>query len=164
MLAKCPLSRAELYASHPPTGKMPFKVVVVGSGVSGLMVGRQLQSFGLEVTVLEARVSGRDLSNGFISHADHGVCSHVQDRIGGRIHTFRKGAYSADLGAMVVTGLGRLLSDNLVFHPLCLFFLFPCLCCRREPTCRPPQTDWPANDQDSSSLPTLLHDRGDGSP
>lgn len=75
MLAKCPLSRAELYASHPPTGKMPFKVVVVGSGVSGLMVGRQLQSFGLEVTVVEARVSGRDLSNGFISHADHGVFS-----------------------------------------------------------------------------------------
>lgn len=29
-----------------------------------------------------------------------------QDRIGGRIHTFRSGEYVADLGAMVVTGLG----------------------------------------------------------
>ena len=38
-------------------GKMPFKVVVVGAGVSGLMSARQLQSFGLEVTVVEARVS-----------------------------------------------------------------------------------------------------------
>ena len=31
----------------------------------------------------------------------------VQDRVGGRIATFRKGNYVADLGAMVVTGLGR---------------------------------------------------------
>lgn len=29
-----------------------------------------------------------------------------QDRVGGRIATFRKGNYVADLGAMVVTGLG----------------------------------------------------------
>ena len=29
-----------------------------------------------------------------------------KDRIGGRIATFRKGSYIADLGAMVVTGLG----------------------------------------------------------
>ena len=29
-----------------------------------------------------------------------------QDRLGGRISTFRKGKYIADLGAMVVTGLG----------------------------------------------------------
>ena len=29
-----------------------------------------------------------------------------KDRIGGRIATFRKGQYVADLGAMVVTGLG----------------------------------------------------------
>ena len=30
----------------------------------------------------------------------------MKDRIGGRIATFRKGPYIADLGAMVVTGLG----------------------------------------------------------
>ena len=29
-----------------------------------------------------------------------------RDRVGGRIATFRKGPYVADLGAMVVTGLG----------------------------------------------------------
>lgn len=38
------------------TGKMPFKVVVIGAGVSGLMAARQLMYFGLDVTVLEARV------------------------------------------------------------------------------------------------------------
>ena len=37
-------------------GKMPFKVVVIGAGVSGLMAARQLMYFGLDVTVLEARV------------------------------------------------------------------------------------------------------------
>lgn len=30
-----------------------------------------------------------------------------QDRVGGRVATFRKGNYVADLGAMVVTGLGE---------------------------------------------------------
>ena len=33
-------------------------------------------------------------------------CPCFQDRVGGRIATFRKGNYIADLGAMVVTGLG----------------------------------------------------------
>ena len=37
-------------------GKMPFKVVVVGGGVSGLMAARQLTYFGLDVSILEARV------------------------------------------------------------------------------------------------------------
>ncbi|XP_019848757.1 PREDICTED: lysine-specific histone demethylase 1A-like isoform X2 [Amphimedon queenslandica] len=68
---------------NPLEGKMPFKVLVIGGGISGLMTARQLQYFGLDVSILEAR-----------------------DRIGGRVNTFRKGAYSADLGAMVVTGLG----------------------------------------------------------
>lgn len=31
----------------------------------------------------------------------------LQDRVGGRVATFRKGNYVADLGAMVVTGLGE---------------------------------------------------------
>lgn len=33
-------------------------------------------------------------------------CVSFQDRIGGRIHTFKSGSYVADLGAMVITGLG----------------------------------------------------------
>ena len=41
---------------NPMHGKMPFKVVVVGSGVSGLMAARQLTYFGLDVSILEARV------------------------------------------------------------------------------------------------------------
>lgn len=42
---------------NPMHGKMPFKVVVVGSGVSGLMAARHLTYFGLDVSILEARVS-----------------------------------------------------------------------------------------------------------
>lgn len=42
-------------------GKMPFKVVVLGAGVSGLMAARQLSYFGLEVIVVEARVSWHTL-------------------------------------------------------------------------------------------------------
>ena len=37
-----------------------------------------------------------------------------QDRVGGRVATFRKNNYVADLGAMVVTGLGNTLNQN---HP-----------------------------------------------
>lgn len=59
------------------------KVIVIGAGIAGLAAAQQMQQFGLEVIVLEAR-----------------------DRVGGRIATFRKGNYIADLGAMVVTGLG----------------------------------------------------------
>ncbi|XP_063241674.1 lysine-specific histone demethylase 1A-like isoform X2 [Bacillus rossius redtenbacheri] len=59
------------------------KVIVIGAGIAGLAAAQQLQQFGMEVVVLESR-----------------------DRVGGRIATFRKGTYIADLGAMVVTGLG----------------------------------------------------------
>ncbi|OXU27976.1 hypothetical protein TSAR_012260 [Trichomalopsis sarcophagae] len=65
-----------------PTKKLG-KVIVIGAGIAGLAAAQQMQQFGLDVVVLEAR-----------------------DRVGGRIATFRKSNYIADLGAMVVTGLG----------------------------------------------------------
>lgn len=52
-----------------------FNILI--SGVSGLAAARQLQSFGCEVVILEGR-----------------------DRVGGRIVTYRKGPYVADLGKM----------------------------------------------------------------
>lgn len=63
--------------------KKQGRVIVIGAGIAGLAAAQQMQQFGMEVIVLEAR-----------------------DRVGGRIATFRKGNYIADLGAMVVTGLG----------------------------------------------------------
>ncbi|XP_025985884.1 lysine-specific histone demethylase 1A [Solenopsis invicta] len=67
----------------PLPSKKLGKVIVIGAGIAGLAAAQQMQQFGLEVVVLEAR-----------------------DRVGGRIATFRKSNYIADLGAMVVTGLG----------------------------------------------------------
>jgi len=59
------------------------KIIVLGAGMAGLSVARKLTSLGMDVTVIEAR-----------------------DHVGGRVASYRKGKYVADLGAMVVTGLG----------------------------------------------------------
>lgn len=58
------------------------KIIVIGAGISGLIAAQKLQSFGFEVLILESR-----------------------DRVGGRVATFRKGNFVADIGAMVVTGI-----------------------------------------------------------
>lgn len=57
----------------PLPAKKYGKVIVIGAGIAGLAAAQQLQQFGLEVIVLEAR-----------------------DRVGGRIATFRKGANLAN--------------------------------------------------------------------
>ncbi|XP_074604589.1 lysine-specific histone demethylase Su(var)3-3 [Brevipalpus obovatus] len=59
------------------------KVLIIGAGVAGLAAALQLHRFGMEVIVLEAR-----------------------DRVGGRVVTFRKNNFIADLGSHVITGLG----------------------------------------------------------
>ncbi|XP_063676101.1 lysine-specific histone demethylase 1A-like [Bolinopsis microptera] len=74
-----------VYASPklPEPSSTAPKVLVVGAGISGLTAARQLQEFGINVDVIEAR-----------------------SVVGGRVCTFKDGNYVADLGAMVVTGLG----------------------------------------------------------
>ncbi|KAL3881479.1 hypothetical protein ACJMK2_027918 [Sinanodonta woodiana] len=67
----------------PYPAKKHGRVIIIGAGIAGLIAAKQLLSFGMDIVILEAR-----------------------DRVGGRIATFRKGNYVADLGAMVVTGLG----------------------------------------------------------
>ena len=56
--------------TKPLPSKKYGKVIVIGAGIAGLAAAQQLQQFGLEVIVLEAR-----------------------DRVGGRIATFRKGIF-----------------------------------------------------------------------
>ncbi|CAF4965406.1 unnamed protein product, partial [Rotaria sp. Silwood1] len=65
------------------TKKDKPRIIVIGAGIAGIIAARQLQYFGFETIILEGR-----------------------SRVGGRIATFRKNGFIADLGAMVVTGLG----------------------------------------------------------
>lgn len=80
--------RGPLMSAHqykPPLksgGRRVGRVVVIGAGLSGLSAARQLQKFGLEVIVLEAR-----------------------NRVGGRVHTYRKGNFIADLGPNSLNGI-----------------------------------------------------------
>lgn len=67
----------------PLPTKKHKKIIIIGAGISGLIAAQQLVKFGFDVRVLEAR-----------------------DRVGGRVVTFRKNNYIADLGAVVLTGLG----------------------------------------------------------
>lgn len=64
--------------------KVPKKirVIVVGAGMAGLAVSRQLHSFGYDVIVLEAR-----------------------DRVGGRVKTDWSLGGGVDMGASIITGL-----------------------------------------------------------
>jgi lysine-specific histone demethylase 1 len=76
----------------PPPHQRRRKVIVIGAGVSGLAAARKLKSLGFEVVTLEGR-----------------------KYVGGRVNSYKWGKYTADLGAMVITGLG----GGNPLHTLC---------------------------------------------
>jgi len=65
----------------PPFTKAKKKIIVIGAGFAGLAAASQLQNFGYEVIVLEAR-----------------------NRVGGRVYTDYSLGPPIDMGAMIVTG------------------------------------------------------------
>lgn len=80
---RAPQMASQLY--KPPlkmNSKKTGRVIVLGAGLSGLTAARQLQKFGLEVIVIEAR-----------------------NRVGGRVHTYRKGNFIADTGPSSLNGV-----------------------------------------------------------
>jgi monoamine oxidase len=50
---------------QPLPSKKYGKAIVIGAGIAGLAAAQQMQQFGLEVVVLEARVSSRHLFQAF---------------------------------------------------------------------------------------------------
>lgn len=81
-LKRAPLMASHLYKPLQKGNSKRGRVIVIGAGLSGLTAARQLQRFGMEVIVLEAR-----------------------NRPGGRVHTYRKAGFIADLGPSSLNGV-----------------------------------------------------------